>query len=334
MSFDYHMQDLVQKHFSFLFSDYDYQILVKDISSETSKVKGITLYSGDIYVDIFRDWRDSFVSIFFRYKNDRTKHIDLGEVFKFLINDLEWYVPGRPYYVPRPFSGGEEKIVGWQLKRLADLTQPMWPKIEKAVTPKSKLNKEFNKFTRIKKGVYEEKEDEIWDTYKLVSKFVPQDREDLNFKDAVMKSFGFLIDDHDYVLTQPSDLYSRFESKSSPVIYMNVFHTRNMFRLGIHTGIKYDTEIYEKDYSLDEFSTFFGKSLNPWPLFAKNPLSVLKNADILADHFNYLCSSVVGHDVSIFDRLEEQRINEAYDLVNKWAEKEKINPRPPSLPTG
>jgi hypothetical protein len=327
MSFDYHMQDLVQNHFSFLLIDYDYQILVKDISSETSKDNGVTLYSGDIYVDIFRDWRDSFVSILFRYKNDRSKHIDLGEVFKFLINDLEWHVPGRPYYVPRPFNGGEEKIVGWQLKRLAELTQPMWPKIEKAVTPKTQLNKEFKKFSRIRKDIYEKNEDEIWDIYKLVSKYVPQDRGELKFKEAVKKSFRFLIDEADFVLTQPSDLFSRFESKFSPVIYVNVFHTRNKFRLGIHAGIKHDPDIREKDFSLDEFSSLLEKTLDPWPLFSTNPMSVSKNVDILAKHFNSLCATVVEHDTSIFDRLEDQRINDAYELVDKWVEKEKHNPR-------
>jgi hypothetical protein len=327
MSEDCLMADQVQNHFSFLFSDYDYKIWDKNNSSETANDVGVTLYSGDIYVDIFRDWRDDFVSILFRYKNDRRNHIDLGEVFRFLTNDLEWFMPGRPYYVPRPFNNGEENIVGWQLKRLAELTQPMWPKIEKTVTPKSKLNTEFREFKGKRTKFYAENEHEIWDTYKLVAKFVPKDRGELKFKEAVRESFGFLVDELDFVLTQPSVLFSRFESKSSPVIYVNVFHTKNMFRLGIHTAIKHDPDIFEKDYSLDELSRLLGKSLDPWPLFSKDHLSVSKNVAILADHFNLLCLAVIEHDISVFERLEAQRINYAYEVVEKWLEQEKHNPR-------
>ena len=327
MSSDFQVSDQVQNHFSFLFSEYDYQIMDKEISSETSKDNGVTLYSGDIYVDIFRDWRDNFVTILFRYKNNKINHIDLGEVFRFLTNDLEWFMPGRPYYVPRPFNGGEENIVGWQIKRLAELTQPMWPKIEKTVTPKSTLNMEFREFKRKRTKVYEENEPEIWDTYKLVAKFVPKDRGELKFKEAIKKSFGFLVDELDFELTQPSDLFSRFESKTSPVIYVNVFHTKNMFRLGIHAGIKEKSDRYENDYTLEEIATLQEKTLDPWPLFSKDHLSVSKNAAILADHFKSLCSAVIEHDISVFERLEAQRINYAYEVVEKWLEQEKHNPR-------
>jgi len=327
MPADSQIADQVLRHFSFLFNDYDYKIVDKDISSETSKDIGVTLHSGDVYVDIFRDWRDDFVCILFRYKNDRTKHIDLAEIFKFLTNDMELSYQRSPYYLPRPFVSDEENVVGWQIKRLAALTEVMWSHFEEVVIPKSQLNREFIKFKAKRKEILEKNSDEFFDTYKLLSKFVSIERGDLKFSVAVKKSFGFLIDEFEFELSQPSDLFSRFESKSSPIIYVNVFHMRNKFRIGIHTGIKNDRERYEKDYSLDEFSKLSGKPLDPWPLFSNDQLSVSRNVEILAKHFKNHCESVINHEISVYDRLEEQRINFAFDVVNKWVEQEKHNPR-------
>jgi hypothetical protein len=326
MSSDFHISDQVQNHFSFLFNDYGYQIVDKGVDSKTFGNQWVTLRSGDIYLDFILDRRDEAIDILLWYKNDRSKHINLGQIFKFLTNDLEWFKYGRPYFIPRPFIQGEENITDWQIKRLAELTTVMWPKIEEVAIPKSRLNIEYHEFDRKRKEIYEKNKDDIWDTYKLDSKLVPKDRGDLKFNESVKRSFGFLIDDLDFVLTQPSDLFLRFESKSSPVIYVNVFHTKNMFRLGIHTAIKQDPDAFEKDYSLDEFSRLSGKSLDPWPLFAKDHLSVSKNVAILADHFNSLCSAVIEHDISVFERLEAQRINYAYEVVDKWLEQEKHNP--------
>jgi hypothetical protein len=310
-----------------LFNDYGYQIVDKGVDSKTFGNQWVILRSGDIYLDFVLDRRDTAIDILFRYKNDRSKYINLGQIFKFLTNDLEWFKYGRPYFIPGPMIQGEENITDWQIKRLAELTTVLWPKIEEVAIPKSRLNMEYYEFDRRRKEIYENNIDDIWDTSKFASKFVPQDHGELKFNESVKRSFGFLFDDLDFALTQPSDLFSRFESKTSPIIYVNVFHTRNMFRLGIHTALKHDPDVFEKDYSLGEFSRLSGKSLDPWPLFSKDHISVAKNVGILADHFNSLCTAVIEHDISVFERLESQRMNYAYEVVEKLLEKEKHNPR-------
>ena len=327
MASDFHISNQVQNHFSFLFNDFGYQIVDKGVDSKTFGNQWVTLRSGEIYVDFILDRRDDFISVLFRYKNDRSRHIDLGQIFKFLTNDLDWLSLGRPYFIPRPFIQGEENMCDWQIKRLAELTMVMWPEIEDVVTPKTQLNMEYYTFDKKRKEIYEKNKDDIWDQYRFISEYIPQDRGDLKFEESVKKSFGYLVDEFDFVLNQPSELFSRFESNSSPIIYVNVFHTRNMFRLGIHTGIRHDPHVFENDYSLDEFSKHLGASLDPWPIISKRQLSVLKDVSILAEHFNSLCAPVVEHDISIFGLLEAQRINYAYEVVNKWVEKEKHNPR-------
>jgi len=203
----------------------------------------------------------------------------------------------------------------------------MWPEIEETVTPKSRLNLEYLEFVSKRKEYFEQNKDDIWDSYRFISDYIPEDRGDLQFEVSVKNAFGFLVDDYNFSMKQPSELFSRFESRSSPIIYVNIFHTRNMFRLGIHTGIKHDLYIFEKDYSLDEFSKLLGITIDPWPIISNEASSVSKDVETLASFFNKLCMSVIDHDISIFESLEEQRVNYAYELLDKWIEKEKHNPR-------
>ena len=326
MASDFHISNQVQNHFSFLFNDYGYQTVDKGVDSKTFGNQWVTFRSGDIYVDFILDRRDDYISVLFRYKNDRNNHIDLGQAFKFLTGDKEW-LNSSPYYIPRPFIKGEENITNWQIRRLAELTKIMWPEIEETVTPKSRLNLEYLEFVSKRNEYYEQNKDDIWDSYRFISDYIPEDRGALQFEVSVKNAFGFLVDEYNFSMKQPSELFSRFESKSSPIIYVNIFHTRNMFRLGIHTGIKHDLYIFEKDYSLDEFSKLLGITIDPWPIISNEASSVSRGVETLASFFNKLCMSVIDHDISIFDRLEEQRVNYAYELLDKWIEKEKHNPR-------
>jgi len=101
MAVDFHISYQVQNHFSFLFNDYGYQIVDRGVDSKTFGNQWETLRSGDIYIDFILDRRDDYISVLFKYKNDRNKHIDLGQVFKFLTGDQKWLISSP--YVNIPF---------------------------------------------------------------------------------------------------------------------------------------------------------------------------------------------------------------------------------------
>ena len=145
------------------------------------------------------------------------------------------------------------------------------------------------------------------------------DRWRLGFAEAVEANFGFLVRDFGFRLVDAQPTFVRYESERA---FVNVFHGRASFELGVEIGrwVELDGELVEKKYTLDDVIALdhdlSAVGYRSYATSDKEPLG--RFVAQLADWTQRFGSRVLKGDPATFDSLRAQRVRMSRTLLEGW----------------
>jgi len=147
-----------------------------------------------------------------------------------------------------------------------------------------------------------------------------RDRERLGFSTAVRNNFSFLENQYGLQCVHEEDTLVRFESD---VVFVNVYHGRTSFEIGLEFGRRG----YEEKYSLEALVALSNENLSRkyWANFAVTTEMVETAVSTLAQGLIEYENGVLSGDACIYQRLEQLR-RERIDKMIVHSQVEQVRP--------
>jgi hypothetical protein len=142
------------------------------------------------------------------------------------------------------------------------------------------------------------------------------DRKKLNFPEIVQKHFSFL-NNYGYKINQRNETFVQYTGKEK---FINIFHGRKSYELGLEIGSLKNPENTYSIYSL--LMLIDKKKADNYKVYAARTVtSIEEGLTNLAEHFRFCISSETFNDANIFGLLYKQRLikNHEYALNVKLA---------------
>lgn len=246
---------------------------------------------------------------------------DLAWVFAYLTHSINPSPSGAApwlYYFPHmTLRIWGEASLAWQIARLADILQCMWPAIFIFLDMDGQHSADFLAFQeRAKRAAAERAADGYWLPAEQLSA-----RSALNFAAQAEKSFTFL-NAYGYKVIHADPVFVRFESTvaiGQPPTYVNIFHRLRSYQLGLHTGLAQSDPSFEMNFDLEELSAWAGI---PYAVTVVNTASELTPAlNRMARLFRKCAAPALASDQRLFEALHGRRIDAARRASRAWAER-------------
>jgi hypothetical protein len=244
--------------------------------------------------------------------------IDLSWVFGYLTRGLlplaSQHAPGL-YYYPAVSLGlrGEEGIT-WQLERLAEILQPMWPAIFIFLETEGPQSVHFMTFRRrIEKTISER----AGDGYRFPAEILTA-RAPLEFAIQVQKSFSYLTT-YGFKVVYADPIFVRYENIGKPHTYINVFHYLRSFLVDLHTGWVRPDPAHELNFDMEELAGWTGAPYSPCPAHSEQELRLALNR--LARQYRKHAAPLLAGDLRLLEALHTRRIDSAHRASRAWAER-------------
>ncbi|NLG96615.1 MAG: hypothetical protein GX491_04565 [Chloroflexi bacterium] len=246
--------------------------------------------------------------------------LDLAWIFAYLTRGLPAQGQAVPvtslYFSPLYYPGIQgAACFDWQLTRLKEILQPLWPAIFIFLDMDGPNNKDFQTF-------YRRGEKALSDAEKDGYHYTPESQEArlaLDFVRQVNKAFTFL-GTYGYQCVHSDPILVRYEkqiSSASPAIYISVFHRVRSFQVGVHTGWKQDDPIRELNFDMNELASWSGKVYHPQSALSNEELRAQLNR--LSRQFRSYAAPLLADDTRLFDALLARRIDAASRISRLWA---------------
>jgi hypothetical protein len=149
----------------------------------------------------------------------------------------------------------------------------------------------------------------------MLEKMDTDGREQFGFPDAVFESFRFLVQNYGFAIVKHDATFVRFESK---VVFVNVYHGRGSYELGVEIGeLRTNESIPEFGYTLREIillsDVAVGSKFRPYQIDKPELVKayVAATADLVQ---KYAHSALVG-DGDVFDKLSEVQLNKSNEYL-------------------
>ena len=145
------------------------------------------------------------------------------------------------------------------------------------------------------------------------------DRSQLGFVQTVEASFGFLVREFGFRLVDVQPTFVRYESERA---FVNVFHGRGSYELGVEIGrwIEFDGELVEEKFTLgDVIALDHDLSAVGYRSYATtNREPLVRFVVQLADWTQRFGSRVLEGDPTTFDSLREQGARLSQTILEGW----------------
>ncbi len=255
------------------------------------------------------------------------------------LNDLAWIFAylarncapepsnGAPwlYYFPHLTLGiWEQASIDWQLERLAEILQPMWPAVFVFLDQDALRGADFRAF---EEQARREAAERAADSYRQPAGDQAK-RAALNFIAEAQKSFNYLCA-FGFEVVKAEPLWVRYETAfghgqlghlpGGTALYVNVFHRPRSFQVGVHTGMVQPDPALELNFSLAELAAWLGKEYQPSS--ARTAEELQQGLNRLARLFRSYAAALLGGDARLLQALHNRRIDAARWASRVWAEK-------------
>jgi len=140
-------------------------------------------------------------------------------------------------------------------------------------------------------------------------------REYLNFKNVVLEAFEFLLNDFNFQCVKINTTLIRYESDR---MFLQIYHGRNSFELGLEIGFLEKIKDEEQKYSLAELTEIMGLFKNPGnyiPWTVSTPELVKKYVTKLAELAKNNLQDALRGEPSILIRLSEIQTRNHNDFM-------------------
>ncbi len=247
--------------------------------------------------------------------------IDLAWIFAYLtqpVNPSPSGAAARLYYFPHPtLRIWGEASIRWQMERLADILQCMWPAILAFLDIDGPRSADFLAFQeRAKRAASERDADGYWlPAGQLEARAV------FDFAAQAERSFAFLRA-YGFKITRSDPVLVRFESTVAPgypSTYVNIFHRVRSYHLGVHTGHVRSVSSFEANFDLEELAAWAGVPYKP---FAASTAAGMRPAlNRLARLFRRCAPPILASDQRLFEALIARRVDAARRASRAWSER-------------
>ena len=142
----------------------------------------------------------------------------------------------------------------------------------------------------------------VEDGVSTIFKTIPgAERGKLGFRHKAKKHFNFLLIEYGYRCVDEDVTYIRFESED---VFVNLFHGRSSYEVGIEIGLLGDVNQSERKVTINELQEFFGRREdNLFPCQATTPETIDKCLSNLATFLRREGEPVLQGDCSTFRAL-------------------------------
>jgi hypothetical protein len=129
------------------------------------------------------------------------------------------------------------------------------------------------------------------------------ERDRLGFAPAVVEAFAFLEEEYGFRRVATLVTYVRYES---PKVFVNVFHGRASYELGVELGLRGPDPRQEDHYSLHEFLRFAAPPVSSQykPFQVTRPETVATFVPVLADLLKSHAGPALVGDEKFFSELQ------------------------------
>ncbi len=254
--------------------------------------------------------------------------VDLAWVFAYLVRAFtgisHGLVPGavQPiapwlYFYPHfTLSIWGEESINWQMARMADALQSLWPDIFLFLDMEGPRDPNFLDFIdRANRAAAERAED----GFSLAPEHLSR-RTTLNFAPQVEKSFAFLCA-YGYRILRSDPVFVRYEKTGTdgPDIYINIFHRLHSYQLGLQTGKVQSDPMMELNFEMDELAAWANTPYQP--CVAQSSAELQNGLNRLARLFRRCARPLLTGDGRLFDALLGRRIDAARRASRAYAER-------------
>jgi hypothetical protein len=311
--------DPLTSAFGPLLKEYGFQITSRQYDAEGFGSGMVRLESKDYFVDFQVEGMGPELTIYTGRNGQLAT--DLAWVFAYLTRMVNPSPSGAApwlYYFPHmSLRIWGEASIAWQIARLADILQCMWPAIFIFLEMDGPHSADFVAFQeRAKRAADERTADGYW---------MPTEQLDaraaLNFSAQTEKSFAFLTA-YGYKIIHADPVFVRFESTvaiGQPSTYVNVFHRLHSYQLGLHTGQVQSDPSFEMNFDLEELAAWTGL---PYTVTVVNTAAELPPAlNRMARLFRRCAAPALASDQRLFEALHGRRIDAARRASRAWAER-------------
>lgn len=246
---------------------------------------------------------------------------DLAWIFAYLtrsVNPTPTRAAAWLYYFPHlSLRIWGEASITWQLARLADILQCMWPSIFVFLNMDTQHSADFLAFQeRARRATAEQAADGYW---------LPADqltgRAPYNFAVHTEKSFSYLTA-YGYKIVHADPVFVRYEftvAVGQPSTYVNIFHRLRSYQLGLHAGRVQTDPSFELNFDLDELAAWAGIPYTPTVVNNSPELPMALNR--MARLFRRCAAPALASDQRLFEALHGRRIDAARRASRAWAER-------------
>jgi hypothetical protein len=250
---------------------------------------------------------------------------DLAWIFAYLTHSVNPSPSGAAawlYYYPHmSLKLWGEASINWQLARLADILQSMWPAIFIFLDMEGPHSKDFQAFQeRAKRAAAEHAADGYWLAGDQLEMRAP-----LNFTAAAEKSFAFL-NAYGFKIVHSDPIYVRFETTAligQASNYVNIFHRLHSYQLGLHTGRVQNDASFEMNFDMDELAAW--SNIPYTPAIVKTAAELPQALNRMARLFRRCAAPALANDQRLFEALQGRRIDAARRASRAWAERNRFH---------
>lgn len=314
--------DPLTEHFRPLMDEYGFKVTFQTYEPEGFGSGMVRLETNEYFVDFQVENMGPELSIHAGKCGQQAT--DLAWIFAYLtrtVNPSPNKAAAWLYYFPHlSLRIWGEASIAWQMARLADILQNMWPSVFIFLKMEGQRSTDFLTFQeRAKRAQAEHAADGYW---------LPADqltgRAGFNFAAQVEKSFSYLTA-YGFKIVHADPVFVRYESTvavGQPSTYVNVFHRLRSYQLGVHTGRVQADPSFELNFDLEELAAWAGVPYTPTVVNNSPELPVALNR--MARLFRRCAAPALASDQRLFEALHGRRIDAARRASRAWAERNRL----------
>ena len=311
--------DPLTEHFRPLLSEHGFQITFQQYDAEGFGSGMVRLETKEYFVDFQVENMGPELTVYAGKQGQLAT--DLAWVFAYLtrsVNPTPSHAAAWLYYNPHlSLRIWGEASINWQLARLADILQCMWPSIFTFLNMDSQHSADFQAFQeRAKRSNAEHAADGYWLPAEQLNGRAP-----FNFAAQAEKSFAYLTA-YGFKIVHADPVFVRYESTvavGQPSTYVNVFHRLRSYQLGVHTGRVQPDPSFELNFDLEELAAWAGVPYTATIVNNSPELPVALNR--MARLFRRCAAPALASDQRLFEALHGRRIDAARRASRAWAER-------------
>ncbi len=310
--------DPLTEQFKPLFNEYGFKITFQQYDAEGFGSGMVRLETNEYFIDFQVENMGPELTVY----AGRTGQLatDLAWIFAYLTRSVN-PTPNRAawlYYFPHlSLRIWGEASIAWQLARLADILQCMWPSVFIFLNMDSPRSSDFLAFQeKAKRAAAEHAADGYWLPAEQLTGRAP-----FNFASQAEKSFSYLTA-YGFKIVHADPVFVRYESTvaaGQPSTYVNIFHRLRSYQLGLHTGRVQPDPSFELNFDLEELAAWAGVPYTAQVINNSPELPVALNR--MARLYRRCAAPALASDQRLFEALHGRRIDAARRASRAWAER-------------